>query len=277
MSATPMTLRLDHVSASLGGHPILHDVSLEIVPGELVALVGPNGAGKTTLLSVMSGDISPTSGEATLDGVALDAWKVAALARRRAVLPQEQRLAFGFRVVDVVRMGRAPWARRPEEDLDDVIVAESMHRTDVLTMAERSFPTLSGGEKARTSFARVLAQQTPLVLLDEPTAALDIRHQEQVLSEARRLTTDGHAVVAVLHDLTVASAHADRICVLAGGRLAADGAPRDVMRPDVLGEVYGHPVDVIEHQGRLVVLPHLITHTAPDSHTEEAPCAPAHS
>ena len=277
MTTTPMTLRLDRVSASIGGHPILHDVSLDVVPGELVALVGPNGAGKTTLLGVMSGDIVPTSGEALLDDVALSRWKVAALARRRAVLPQEQRLAFGFRVVDVVRMGRAPWARRPEEDLDDVVVAESMHRTDVLTMAERSFPTLSGGEKARTSFARVLAQQTTVVLLDEPTAALDIRHQEQVLAEARRLAAEGHAVVAVLHDLTVAAAHADRICMLAGGRLRADGAPHDVMTPEVLGEVYGHPVDVIEHQGRLVVLPHLISLAGPTDLTEEAPCAPVHS
>ncbi|NRQ49874.1 heme ABC transporter ATP-binding protein [Aeromicrobium stalagmiti] len=263
-----MTLRLTHVSAALGGHQILHDVTLEIVPGELVALVGPNGAGKTTLLSVMAGDIEPTDGEAVLDGTRLRGWKVAALARERAVLPQEQRLAFGFRVVDVVRMGRAPWARLPEEDLDDVVVADSMERTDVLTLAERSFPTLSGGEKARTSFSRVLAQQTPLVLLDEPTAALDIRHQEQVLAQARRLAADGHAVVAVLHDLTVAAAHADRICVLANGRLHADGAPRDVITPEILAEVYGHPVDVIDHASRLVVLPHLITHT------EESSCAP---
>ena len=271
-----MSLRLTGVSARLGGHPILHDITMTVVPGELVALVGPNGAGKTTLLSVMSGDVEPASGRAELDGVELHRWKVAALARRRAVLPQEQRLAFGFRAVDVVRMGRAPWARRPEEDLDDVVVAESMHRTDVLTMAERSFPTLSGGEKARTSFARVLAQQTRVVLLDEPTAALDIRHQEQVLAEARRLAAEGHAVVAVLHDLTVAAAHADRICMLAGGRLRADGAPHDVMTPEVLGEVYGHPVDVIEHQGRLVVLPHLISHAGPTDLTEEAPCAPVH-
>jgi iron complex transport system ATP-binding protein len=267
--ASSGTLSLTGVSAQLGGHPILHDVTLEVVPGELVALVGPNGAGKTTLLGVMSGDVVPTSGRAELDGVELHRWKVAALARRRAVLPQEQRLAFGFRAVDVVRMGRAPWARLPEEEMDDLVVAESMQRTDVLALADRSFPTLSGGEKARTSFARVLAQQTPVVLLDEPTAALDIRHQEQVLSEARRLAADGHAVVAVLHDLTVAAAHADRVCVLADGRLRADGPPRDVMTPDLLGEVYGHPVDVVEHRGRLVVLPHLIPHA------EEASCASA--
>jgi iron complex transport system ATP-binding protein len=254
-----MTLQLTNVSAALGGHPILHDVTLEIVPGELVALVGPNGAGKTTLLSVMSGDITPTHGEAVLDGTRLDRWKVSALARERSVLPQEQRLAFGFRVVDVVRMGRSPWARLPEEETDDIVVAEAMDRTDVRTLAERSYPTLSGGEKARTSFARVLAQRTPLVLLDEPTAALDIRHQEQLLSEARRLALAGHAVVAVLHDLTVAATHADRICVLAGGRLRADGPPRDVLVPDLLAEVYGHPVDVIDHAGRLVVLPHRLT------------------
>lgn len=271
-----MTLRLTGVSAELGGHRILHDVSLGIVPGELVALVGPNGAGKTTLLSVMAGDIAPTDGEVTLDGTPLDRWKVAALARERAVLPQEQRLAFGFRTVDVVRMGRAPWARRPEEELDDLVVTDAMHRTDVLPYAERSFPTLSGGEKARTSFARVLAQQTPLVLLDEPTAALDIRHQEQVLAEARRLAADGHAVVAVLHDLTVAAAHADRICMLADGRLRANGAPHDVLRPEVLADVYRHPVDVISHEGRLIVLPHRITHTVP-SQEVEASCAPAYS
>ncbi|QGG40491.1 heme ABC transporter ATP-binding protein [Aeromicrobium yanjiei] len=268
MTTTTSPLRLSHVSATLGGHQILHDVTLEVRPGELMALVGPNGAGKTTLLSVMAGDIVPTSGEAVLDGRPLARWKVAALARSRAVLPQEQRLAFGFRAVDVVRMGRAPWARLPQEDLDDVVVADAMHRTDVLSLAERSFPTLSGGEKARTSFARVLAQQTSLVLLDEPTAALDIRHQEQVLSEARRLAADGHAVVAVLHDLTVAAAHADRICMLADGRLRADGPPQEVIRPEILRDVYGHPVDVIDHHGRLVVLPHLLTHD------QEPTCAP---
>jgi iron complex transport system ATP-binding protein len=133
-----------------------------------------------------------------------------------------------------------------------------MMQTDVDTLAARSFPTLSGGEKARTSFARVLAQDTTVVLLDEPTAALDIRHSEQVLSEARRLAASGHAVVAVLHDLTVAAAHADRLCVLADGRLRADGTPAEVLTPALVAEVYQHPVDVISHDGRLVVLPRLV-------------------
>lgn len=246
-----------NVSAKIGDKLILDDVSLQVSPGEFVALVGPNGAGKTTLLSVMAGDITPSKGSATLDGIVLHRWKANELARHRAVLPQEQQLAFGFRVVDVVRMGRSPWARLPEEDLDDLIIAESMEHTDVGSLADRSFPTLSGGEKARTSFARVLAQQTNLVLLDEPTAALDIRHSEQVLSQARRLARAGHAVVAVLHDLTVAAAHADRICVLADGRLRADGTPANVLTPELVADVYGHPVDVITHDGRLVVLPRL--------------------
>ncbi|WP_456698712.1 heme ABC transporter ATP-binding protein [Aeromicrobium sp. P5_D10] len=269
-------LTLTGVSSTIGDKRILDDVSMQVSPGELVALVGPNGAGKTTLLSVMAGDITPSAGEATLDGVPVHRWKAAELARHRAVLPQEQQLAFGFRVVDVVRMGRSPWARLPEEELDDIIVAESMAHTDVTPLAGRTFPTLSGGEKARTSFARVLAQQTNLVLLDEPTAALDIRHSEQVLSEARRLARAGHAVVAVLHDLTVAAAHADRICVLADGRLRANGTPEEVLTPDLVAEVYQHPVDVITHDGRLVVLPRLIAHTAPIT-TQEASCAPARS
>lgn len=256
------------VSVTLGGAPILHDVDLDVAAGEIVALVGPNGAGKTTLLSVLSGDVAPTSGEVVVDGTPVARHSVGDLARRRAVLPQEQRLAFGFRVVDVVRMGRAPWAGRPEEDLDDLVVADSLHRADVLGMAERTFPTLSGGEKARTSFARVLAQSTPLVLLDEPTAALDIRHAEQLLTEAGTLARAGHAVVAVLHDLTIAAAHADRIVLLSRGRVRADGPPADVLDPAVLSEVYEHPVDVVPHGDRLLVVPHRLT-------PEEEPCAPA--
>jgi iron complex transport system ATP-binding protein len=179
-----------------------------------VALVGPNGAGKSTLLSVMAGDLLPSTGAVMLDGIDLAAWKHRALARRRAVLTQEHRLAFGFRVDEVVAMGRAPWARTDREDDDETVVADAMERTETGHLAARVFPTLSGGEKARASFARVLAQETSLVLLDEPTAALDLRHQDQVLAQARSLAQEGHAVVTVVHDLSVAAAYADRICVL---------------------------------------------------------------
>ncbi|WP_084653289.1 heme ABC transporter ATP-binding protein [Nocardioides insulae] len=248
-------LQLDRVCVSFEAKTVLSGVDLRVVPGELVALVGPNGAGKSTVLGVMSGDLPPDTGAATLDGRAVSEWKNLALARRRAVLPQEHRVAFGFPAVEVVRMGRAPWARTDRERADDDVVADAMQRTEVLGLADRSFPTLSGGEKARVAFARVLAQETELVLLDEPTAALDLRHQEQVLAEARRLAAGGTAVVAVVHDLSLAAAYADRLCVLDRGVVVADGPPTQVLDHELIGRVYDHPVDVIRHRDRLLVVP----------------------
>ncbi|HEX7739340.1 MAG TPA: heme ABC transporter ATP-binding protein [Marmoricola sp.] len=248
-------LEVRGVSLTLDGQPVLRDVDLVIGPGELVALVGPNGAGKSSLLGVVVGDHRPDTGTVEFAGAPLAGLGAREAARQRSVLLQETRLAFGFRVEDVVRMGRTPWHRTPAEDSDDEMVATAMLRADVADLADRLFPTLSGGEKARVSFARVLAQATPLVLLDEPTAALDIRHQEQVLGVARSLADAGAAVGVVLHDLTLAAAWADRICVLSEGRVAADGAPVDVLVPDLLAEVYRHPVDVIVHDGRPIVVP----------------------
>jgi iron complex transport system ATP-binding protein len=273
-------LRVDDLTVRLGGREVLRAVSLDVHAGELVALVGPNGAGKTTLLAAIAGDLTPTAGTILLDGVDVATWRPQHAARHRAVLPQEHHLAFGFPAVEVVRMGRTPWVGTDREDDDEVAVAEAMARTDTLALAPRPFPTLSGGEKARVAFARVLAQQTALVLLDEPTAALDLRHQDQVLAEAHRLTRTPaagggtpHAVVAVVHDLTIAAAYADRICVLADGRLVADGAPVDVLTPELVGRVYDHAVDVFEHRGRLVVLPHR-SHAAAPTGPAESPAPP---
>lgn len=273
-------LRVHDVTIRLGGREVLCGVSLDVRPGELVALVGPNGAGKTTLLSAIAGDLEPSAGTILLDDVDVAGWRPHRAARHRAVLPQEHHLAFGFPAVEVVRMGRTPWVGTDREDDDEVVVAEAMARTDTLALAPRLFPSLSGGEKARVAFARVLAQQTALILLDEPTAALDLRHQDQVLAEAHRLSRipaaggASHAVVAVVHDLTIAAAYADRICVLAGGRLVADGPPGDVLTPELVEHVYDHPVDVFEHRGRLVVLPHR-SHAAAPTGSAESP-APHH-
>lgn len=250
-----MSLLAAGVGVTLGGARILDGVDLAVGSGEVVALVGPNGAGKSTLLAVLSGDLEPADGTVTLDGVPLAEHSARALARRRSVLLQHQGLAFGFRVEEVVRMGRAPWHRTEREDDDDRVVAESLERADVSGLGRRHFPTLSGGEQGRTSFARVLAQETPVVLLDEPTAALDIRHQEAVLSVARETARGGASVVVVLHDLSLAAAYADRVCVLSRGRVRADGAPAAVLTSALLTEVYEHPVDVIEHAGSLVVVP----------------------
>lgn len=250
-----MSLAVRDATVRINGRTILDEVSLDIEPGELLAVVGPNGAGKSTLLSLLSGDNTPDTGEVLLDGRPLSDFRVLDLARRRAVQLQEQRLSFGFRVVEVVQMGRRPWAGTPAEDQDEEIVGTAIVRMDLERFVDRRFPTLSGGEKARTGFARVAAQHTPVVLLDEPTAALDIKYQERVLTEAKRFAADGHAVVAVLHDLSLAAAHADRICIVSHGRIVALGAPREVLTPDRLSEVYDHEVDVIDHRGVLIIVP----------------------
>jgi iron complex transport system ATP-binding protein len=249
------TLRAVGVSVRLGGAPVLRGVDITITSGEVVALVGPNGAGKSTLLGALAGDVALDSGEVALDGHPVPSVGATELARCRAVLLQHQGLSFGFRVVDVVRMGRSPWHRTPRADRDDEVVASVLAVADVDALADRVFPTLSGGEQARTSFARVLAQETPVLLLDEPTAALDIRHQETVLGVARGMARAGSAVVVVLHDLSLAAAYADRVCLLDAGRVAADGTPEEVLTAERLGAVYEHPVAVTRVEGSLVVVP----------------------
>ncbi len=249
------TVRADGVSVELDGHRILHEVDLAVEPGELVVLVGPNGAGKSTLLAALAGDLPLAAGRVSLNGLDVTKHRVADLGRLRAVLMQKQTLAFGFRAEAVVEMGRSPWHRTPRAADDERVVRRSMERADVLALAERVFSTLSGGEQARVAFARLLAQEVPVLFLDEPTAALDVRHQEAVLDVAQACARAGSAVVVVLHDLSLAAAYADRICILAAGRVCADGPPRSVLDAALLSEVYGHPLDVAEVSGQLVVVP----------------------
>lgn len=233
------------ISVRIGNATLVASASLEISYGELVALVGPNGAGKTTMLSVLAGDRNPTSGMVTIDGRAPSEWGAAALARRRAVLTQENQVSFPFRVREVVAMGRTPWRGTEYSHEDDEAIAAALLECDVLHLAHRTFTSLSGGERARVSLARVLAQRTPAVLLDEPTASLDLRHQEDVLTIARRLADSGTAVGVVLHDLSLAAAYADRIAVMEKGRVAAVGTPAQVMEPELLERVYGIGVRVV--------------------------------
>jgi iron complex transport system ATP-binding protein len=215
--------------------------------GELVALVGPNGAGKTTLLAALAGDVGRAAGRVEVDGAALEGWTPLDLARRRAVLPQQVQLGFPFLVEEVVAMGRSPWAGTDAEARDAAAVAAALQEADVAHLVGRRFPTLSGGERARVALARVLAQSTQLVLLDEPTAALDVHHQEVVLAALRRRVDGGAGVVVVLHDLDLAAAHADRVVVVARGRVAADGPPAAVLTGPRLSDVYAHPIEVLPH------------------------------
>ncbi len=154
-------------------------------------------------------------------------------------------------------MGRSPWQGRPESGEDDEAVAEALRLTDTEALTGRRFTELSGGERARVSLARVLAQRTPVVLLDEPTAALDLRHQEDVMAIARSLAAAGRTVVTVLHDLSLAAAWADRIAVLSRGELVAAGPPAEVLTAELIGEVYGLAVHILTDtpDGRPVVVP----------------------
>ncbi|MEW1695961.1 heme ABC transporter ATP-binding protein [Streptomyces sp. NPDC091278] len=239
---------------SLGRRAVLDGVDVRVRAGEVLALVGPNGAGKSTLLGALAADIPPASGEIRIGGRPAGDWSPGELALRRSVLPQSAALAFPFPVGEVVRMGRAPWAGTEREDEDEAAVAAAMAATEVEEFAGRPFSGLSGGERARVALARVLAQRTGLLLLDEPTAALDLRHQELVLRVCRERAAAGDAVVVVLHDLGLAAAHADRIGVLHGGRITAEGPPSEVLDSELLSRVYRQPVEVFPHPGTGVPL-----------------------
>ena len=211
-------------------------------------MVGPNGAGKSTFLHALAGDGRMTSGEVCVEGRTLRRWKPAELARRRAVLPQHTMLAFPFTARQVVMMGRHPWASRPADD--EAAVTEALRRAGVEDLADRSFPSLSGGEAALVCLARALAQETPVLLVDEPTASLDVSHATQSMAVLRDLADAGRAVLCVVHDLNLAAAYADRVAVMAAGRLAAVGPPSVVLTAELLSAVYGYPLDVVPHPRR---------------------------
>ncbi|MFF7471778.1 heme ABC transporter ATP-binding protein [Streptomyces sp. NPDC008092] len=246
----------EELCVRLGGRAVLDGVDVVVRAGEVLALVGPNGAGKSTLLAALAGDVAAGAGAVRVFGRDVSAWSAGELALRRAVLPQSAGLSFPFAVADVVRMGRAPHVGAPPGE-DEAAVAEAMAATEVTPFAARPFSALSGGERARVALARVLAQRAPLLLLDEPTAALDLKHQELVLRLCRERARAGDAVVVVLHDLALAAAYAHRAAILHAGRVAADGPPAEVFEERLLSEVYDQPVEVFPHPrtGVAVVAP----------------------
>ncbi|NUJ90119.1 heme ABC transporter ATP-binding protein [Plantibacter sp. MCCC 1A11337] len=252
-----LAIEASSVGVVIDGKRILHDVTLDARAGEVHALIGPNGAGKSTLLATITGDQTVTEGRITVAGRPLQAWSARELSRRRAVLLQHNDVFFPFTVQQVVEMGRAPWQRTELERDDDEAVAAAIAETDIARLSGRQVPSLSGGERARAALARVLAQRTGILLLDEPTAALDLRHQEDVLRLARDAAAAGDAVIVVLHDLNLAAAYADRISLLEQGRLVTTGSPAEVLTAERITEVYRYPVEVVTHptSGALVILP----------------------
>lgn len=240
---------------------VLRGLDLVVTQGELLALVGPNGSGKTTLLRAIAGTLPRDGGRVALFGTDLDRWSRVALARRVAVLPQSLALPDGFRVAEIVEMGRAPHATRwfGSSGEDAAAVERALADADALDLAERQADELSGGERQRVLVAMALAQEPELLLLDEPTLHLDIAHQAALLATVARLRARrGLTVIAVLHDLNLVAAHAPRVAVLGSGRVVADGRPASVLRPDVVREIFGVVVDEAHTaDGRRFLVPHI--------------------
>jgi iron complex transport system ATP-binding protein len=243
-----------------GRGAVLDGVGLAVGAGEIVGVIGPNGSGKTTLVRVLAGVIRPQAGQVTLDGARLDALPRREIARRLAVVPQDSALEFPFTALEVVLMGRAPHlpplAFPRARDL--AIAREAMTRLEVTAVEDRTLLQLSGGERQRVLLARALAQQPRVLLLDEPTTHLDLRHQTGIYDTVRGLArTDGVAVLSVLHDLNLAALYCDRLLLLARGRIVAEGPPEEVLVASRLADAYGVAVHVARNAatGTPVVLP----------------------
>jgi iron complex transport system ATP-binding protein len=248
-------LTLQNISVTRIGRRLVEDVSLTLTPGSLTVLMGENGAGKSTLLKTLSGEHTPSAGEAMLDGVALPDWKPPVLACRMAVLAQESPLSFFFSAEEVVLMGRSPHCQGYPGSKDRAIAAAALARLDVAHLAHRLYPTLSGGERARVQLARVLTQVWETVpngarvlLLDEPVAALDIAHQHVALKVARDFAHAENAiVVAVLHDLNLTAQYADKVVLMKSGRVYAAGSVDETLIEPILSPCFSTPVRRIAH------------------------------
>lgn len=248
-----MTLDAHDLRVRRGGRNLVDGVSLALHPGEVLVILGANGAGKSTLLRCLSGELQPDTGEIRLNGVPLARWSAGECAKRRAVLPQHSPLSFPFTALEVAAMGRIPHGGTGPEETR--IAAEALTAAEAEHLAERRYTTLSGGERQRVHLARILAQLwSPLpdnepryLLLDEPTASLDLGHQHATLALARRWTNRHIGVLVVLHDLNLAAQYGDRIALMKDGRLLALDCPRAVLEPVGIEHVFGLPVRVIPH------------------------------
>jgi iron complex transport system ATP-binding protein len=257
--APPPSLELEDVSFAYGAAFVISELSCRIDRGEFVGIIGPNGSGKSTLLRLMSGLLSATRGEVRLDGEPIRRYRRRELGRRIAVVPQETTITAPFSVTELVLFGRTPHVGGFgfDDDADLAAARRAMACTDTAHLARRPVTELSGGERQRVILARALAQEPSILLLDEPAAFLDIRHEVEMYDLLRDLQRGGLTVVSVLHDLNIAALYCDRLLLLAGGRLVQAGRPADVITYGTLTEVYGTEVYVALNDitGCLNVLP----------------------
>lgn len=243
-------LRFDSTTIGYGQKPVLYSISLAVSPGEVLGVVGPNGVGKTTLIKAASGILPPFEGRIYINNQDLNRLSPSERARNLAVVPQARQLPEAFTARDVVLMGRTPylsWFAR-ESESDHQIADEVMVKTSTTHLADRQVGQLSGGEQQRVLIARALAQTPSVLLLDEPTAHLDLKYQDEVLKLVRELALDeDFAVVIALHDLNLVARFADRVALLSDGRVRNVGEPAQVLTPDELSEVYGIEIHVSSH------------------------------
>ncbi len=240
-------LRIDSATFGYPGRPVLKDVTLEVQPGEVVALIGPNGAGKSTLLRAASGMLRPSTGRILVEGDEIASLTCRERARRIAVVPQAAHVPEAFEVLETARLGRTAylgWLGRESEE-DEAAVRDAMRRTQTQGLESRRLGELSGGERQLVLIARALAQKARCLLLDEPTAHLDLRHETTILKLINQLAhEDGLGVLIALHDLNLAARHADRVALLARGRLRGLGPPDQALTEETLSEAYDVPVKI---------------------------------
>jgi len=243
-------LKIEQLQAGYGNKTILHGVNLTLQPGELLALIGPNGSGKSTLLRAVSGVLPIESGSLTINNKEVSHMTDQERARLVAVVPQARNLPSAFTGKEVVSLGRTPYLNWLGQfsDKDEALIMEAMRQTDTLEFAERRINELSGGEQQRLLLARALVQQTPILLLDEPTTYLDLQFQYGLM---KRIHTLAHppkengparAVLVALHDLNLAFEYADQVALLVKGQIIKTGAPLDVLTPEILSQVYNIPL-----------------------------------